>query len=49
MTIGRPIFTHEFGLNRKGLRDELFNGAEAPTLEQIIEMIPEEKRVIITA
>lgn len=25
-TLGRPVFTHEFGLNREGLENELFNG-----------------------
>jgi hypothetical protein len=45
--LGRPVFTHEFGLNREGLIKELFRGAPAPTLEEIINLIPEEKRIII--
>tara|TARA_R110002096_G_scaffold42937_8_gene115553 strand:+ start:6188 stop:6499 length:312 start_codon:yes stop_codon:yes gene_type:complete len=45
--LGRPVYTHEFGLNRAGLMDELFNGAEAPTLDEIIEMIPPEMRFIL--
>ena len=46
--LGRPVFTHEFGLNEKGLNAELFKGKNPPTLEQIIEMIPEEKRIVIS-
>ena len=48
-TLGRPVFTHEFGLNYQGLKDELFNGEAAPTLEEIINLIPEEKRIIVCA
>lgn len=46
-TLGRPVFTHEFGLNVQGLKDELYNGASAPSLEDIIGLIPEDKRLII--
>ena len=45
--LGRPVYTHEFGLNWEGLMAELLGTKEAPTLEEIIEMIPEEKRFII--
>lgn len=48
-TLGRPVYTHEFGLNFQGLKDELFNGKPAPTLEEIINLIPEEKRLIVCA
>ena len=47
--LGRPVFTHEFGLNYQGLKDELFNGKAAPSLEEIINLIPEEKRIIVCA
>lgn len=46
-TIGRPVFTHEFGLNYEGIKNEIMNGAPPPTMEEIINMIPEEKRVIV--
>jgi hypothetical protein len=46
-TLGRPVFDHELGLNREGLIKELFHGAPAPTLEEIINLIPEEKRALI--
>jgi hypothetical protein len=47
-TLGRPVYTHEFGLNRDGLMAELFEGKKPPTLQEIIEMIPAEKRIIIS-
>ena len=46
-TLGRAVFTHEFGLNVQGLKDELFKGKKPPTLEEIINMIPEEKRILV--
>jgi hypothetical protein len=48
-TLGRPVFTHEFGLNFQGLKDELFKDKQAPTLEEIINLIPEDKRMIVCA
>lgn len=45
--LGRPVYTHEFGLNYQGLCDELFNSADPPTLQEIMELIPEDKRIII--
>lgn len=48
-TLGRPVFTHEFGLNYQGIKDELFNGKQPPTMEEIINMIPEEKRIVVFA
>lgn len=46
-TLGRPVFTHEFGLNRDGLRKELRGEKDAPTFEEIVNLIPAEKRIII--
>lgn len=46
-TLGRPVWTHEFGLNLQGLKDELFKGKSAPTIEEIINLIPEDKRRIV--
>jgi len=40
-TLGRPVFTHEFGLNLEGLKAELEGRATAPTLEQIIALVPD--------
>ena len=45
--LGRDVYTHEFGLNWDGLKAELFDGGPAPTLKDILEMIPADKRVIV--
>lgn len=45
--LGRPVYTHEFGLNWEGLQKELRGEKPAPTFEEIVNLIPEEKRVII--
>lgn len=47
-TLGRPVFTHEFGLNREGLTKELFDDSEPPSLDEIISMIPQHKRLVIS-
>jgi len=47
--IGRPVFTHEFGLNYDGLFNELMNGAPVPSFEDVMNLIPAEKRVIVVA
>jgi hypothetical protein len=44
--LNRPVFTHEFGLNHKGLIEEYLGARNAPTFEEIIGMIPEKKRVV---
>lgn len=46
-TLDRPVFTHEFGLNYDGLKKELLGEAPPPTLADIINMIPKEKRMIV--
>ena len=47
-TLNRPVYTHEFGLNHDGLSQELFDGKSPPTLQEIIDMIPAEKRIVVT-
>lgn len=46
-TLGRPIFTHEFVFNAKGLKKEINGEIGKPSFEDIINLIPEEKRIII--
>lgn len=46
-TLGRPVFTHEFGLNIEGLKKELFGEKEPPTFEDVISLIPKEKLILI--
>ncbi|UQN06785.1 hypothetical protein [Deinococcus sp. QL22] len=45
--LGRPVFTHEFGLNWGGLVAELRGDVPAPSLEEVLELIPADKRVVI--
>lgn len=44
--LGRPVFTHEFAF-RDGLVKEYLGAKETPTFEDIINLIPEEKRLVI--
>jgi hypothetical protein len=46
-TIGRPVYTHEFGLNMEGLKRELDGTGSAPTLADIIAMLPTEKTIVV--
>jgi hypothetical protein len=45
--LGRPVFTHEFGLNYEGLKSEILGKKSAPSMEEIINLIPEEKRILV--
>ena len=45
--LDRPVWTHELGLNREGIRAELFQGKPPPTLDEIMGLIPPEKRLIV--
>jgi len=44
--LGRPVYTHEFA-DIQSIRDEYLTLKPPPTLEEIIELIPEEKRLIV--
>jgi len=46
-SLKRPVYIHEFGLNVEGLKKELLGEKEPPTLDEIINMIPKEKRMLI--
>lgn len=43
----RPIYTCEFGFNVEGMKKEYLGEKEPPTLKEIIEMLPKEKRILI--
>jgi hypothetical protein len=45
--LGRPVFTHELGMNHEGLCREFLGEAPAPSLADIINLIPEEKRILV--
>lgn len=44
--LGRPVWTHEFA-GRDGLKEELLGLRPAPSMQEIINLIPEEKRILI--
>lgn len=46
-TLNRPIWTHEFGVNYEGLKKELLGEKTAPSFEDILNLIPEDKRIVI--
>jgi hypothetical protein len=46
-SLNRPVFTHEFGLNLEGLKKEIQGESEPPSLEQVLNLIPEDKRILI--
>lgn len=45
--LGRPVFTHEFGLNYDGLVAEFLGQRPAPTLDQIVGLLNSAKTVLI--
>lgn len=44
--LGRSVYTHEFA-NQESLQKELMGDKEPPTLEEILDMIPNEKKVLV--
>ena len=46
-TLNRPVYTHEFGLDREGLRRELMGEREAPSFDQILALLPADKTTVI--
>lgn len=45
--LGRPVYTHELALSYDRLLMELTGEADAPSLEDIINLIPANKRIVI--
>ncbi len=46
--VGRPVFTHEMGLNSDGLIEEARN-RNHPTMEEVVDLLPKDKPTIIVA
>jgi len=47
-TLGRPVFTHELGSKGvEGIKKELLGEKSSPTFEDILNLIPEDKRIIV--
>ena len=47
-SLGRPVFTHEFGLNYGGICKEFLGEKEPPTMNEILHMIPQGKLIVVT-
>lgn len=45
--LGRSVYTHEFGLDYEGIKSEIFGGRAQPTMDEIISLIPADKRIIL--
>ena len=45
--LGRAVFSHELGINKEEIILEYLGEKEAPTLDEILELIPEDKRIVI--
>ena len=45
VALGRPVWTHELA-SPENLQKEFLGEVQAPTFEEILDLIPEEKRVI---
>ncbi|UUZ68047.1 hypothetical protein LP416_27670 [Polaromonas sp. P2-4] len=47
-TLGRPVFTHEFGsLGQAGILRELAGTAAAPSMAEIIALLPADKTIVM--
>lgn len=48
--LGRPVWTHEFAFIHKpgGLRDEFLKNAPQRTFEEVMNLIPPDKRIVIS-
>ena len=44
--LGRPVFTHEFA-TPDNLREELVGVKQAPSFDEILNLIPEEKLLVV--
>lgn len=45
--LGRPVWTHEFALDYEGICQEFLGEKAPPTFEEILNLIPENKRVLV--
>lgn len=44
--LGRPVWTHEFGLAYEDLCREFLGEKQPPTMEEIFDMVPKDKIII---
>lgn len=45
--LGRGVWTHEFALNYDGICREIVGKQKPPTMQEIVEMVPVEKRIVV--
>lgn len=45
--LGRPVWTHELGLNRQGLINELLGIGPVPMMEDILALLPAGKTFLV--
>ena len=45
--LDRPVWTHELGMNRQGIINEFLGTGAAPTFDEIVGMIPQEKLILL--
>lgn len=46
-SLRRPVWTHEFGLAMEDLRKEFLGERPTPSIQEIMNLIPEDKRVVV--
>ncbi len=45
--LDRPVWTHELALNYEGIKAEFEGLKPSPSMNEIVNLIPEEKRIIV--
>lgn len=46
-TLNRPVFTHEFGVSRERLYNEVLGSRKRPELQDILKSIPQDKLCLL--
>ena len=46
--LGRPVWLHELGFDLDAIIQELFGERDAPTLDQILDLLPAGKRCVLS-
>ena len=45
--LGRPVFTHEFGLNKDGLLAEVIGEKRPPSFEDVLSLVPNSTVIVM--
>lgn len=46
-SLGRPVWTHELGLNYEAICKEFLGEQPAPSMDEIIGLIPKDKQIVV--